>query len=251
MHALSAPELLRVWERAEDRHPIDRGLALLQATCPGWDRQQLASLPIGRRDAMLLDLRERTFGQQLRGVGRCPHCAAQVEFSVKVSDLLGPAAGDVDDEGGLAPAEEFTFAADGCRLRCRLPNSFDLAEIVDCPDEAQARHRLLRRCVIEVVCDEARVPLSDLPETAIKALGAEMAQRDPIAELRLDLDCPDCRGRWLLALDILSFFWSEIAAQAKQLLEEVHVLARAYAWPEADILAMSSRRRRYYLKMVT
>ncbi len=62
---------------------------------------------------------------------------------------------------------------------------------------------------------------------------------------------PQCPHRWPVTLDIASFFWNEIAVQAKRLCHEVHVLARAYAWREADILAMSERRRQYYLNMVS
>ena len=43
---------------------------------------------------------------------------------------------------------------------------------------------------------------------------------------------------------------AELATQAKRLLREVHFLARAYGWREADILAMSARRRQAYLEMV-
>ncbi len=51
--------------------------------------------------------------------------------------------------------------------------------------------------------------------------------------------------------DVVSFFWSEICVQAKRLLREVHTLARAYGWREADILNMSTARRQFYLEMVT
>ena len=85
----------------------------------------------------------------------------------------------------------------------------------------------------------------------MKSLSERMAELDSLAEVRLELNCPQCRHRWLVALDIVSFFWSEIVVQAKRLLHEVHLLARAYPWSEADILAMSERRRKYYLNLVT
>jgi hypothetical protein len=37
---------------------------------------------------------------------------------------------------------------------------------------------------------------------------------------------------------------------AKAYLNEVHMLAWAYGWREADILAMSSARRQFYLERV-
>jgi hypothetical protein len=51
--------------------------------------------------------------------------------------------------------------------------------------------------------------------------------------------------------DIGAFLWEEIAAQARRLLREVHTLARAYGWREADILVMSAARRQAYLEMVS
>ena len=39
------------------------------------------------------------------------------------------------------------------------------------------------------------------------------------------------------------------AREATRLLGEVHTLARAYHWREAEILAMSSRRRQAYLEL--
>jgi hypothetical protein len=61
--------------------------------------------------------------------------------------------------------------------------------------------------------------------------------------------CPSCGHVWQALLDIVDFLWKEVAAGAARLLDEVHTLARAYHWPEADILAMSSRRRQAYLEL--
>ena len=38
--------------------------------------------------------------------------------------------------------------------------------------------------------------------------------------------------------------------RAKRLLMDVHLLARAYGWSEAEVLALSPARRRFYLEMV-
>jgi hypothetical protein len=50
--------------------------------------------------------------------------------------------------------------------------------------------------------------------------------------------------------DIISFFWTELDSLARRLLQDVHVLAKAYSWREADILSMSATRRQFYLEMV-
>jgi hypothetical protein len=60
---------------------------------------------------------------------------------------------------------------------------------------------------------------------------------------------PGLRHSWDVLFDIVSFFWAEIGAWAQRLLREVHALASAYGWREADILALSAWRRRQYLDL--
>jgi hypothetical protein len=77
-----------------------------------------------------------------------------------------------------------------------------------------------------------------------------MGEADPQAEVQLALACPACRHQWQVSFDIVSYFWSEINARSQRLLWEVHALASAYGWREADILAISPQRRQFYLEMV-
>ena len=90
--------------------------------------------------------------------------------------------------------------------------------------------------------------IQTLPETVITVLAKYMVECDPQAEVQLDLSCPACGYCWKMMFDIVSFFWSEICAQARRLLREVHTLARAYGWREADILSLSTARRHFYLE---
>ena len=62
MRALSAAELLSVWERGTGQPPHERALSLLAAACPESSRDELAILSIGERDKRLLTLRAWTFG---------------------------------------------------------------------------------------------------------------------------------------------------------------------------------------------
>jgi hypothetical protein len=71
MRALSASELLNVWERGFIQPPIYRALTLLAVACEA-SPETLAKLSIGDRDARLLTLREWTFGSQLVGLVNCP-----------------------------------------------------------------------------------------------------------------------------------------------------------------------------------
>jgi hypothetical protein len=243
MRPFSAHDLLRVWEVGEDQHPLDRALTLLAAACPELTWDELAALSVGQRDARLLTLRERTSGPNLNGFAECPRCAERLEFDVQVADLRAAAAPDTQVE-----ARELVTG--GVALRFRLPNSRDLAAILGCQDLAAARSLLVQRCVLEANRDGGPVVGSELPAEAIARLGERMAQCDPQAEVLLELRCPTCDHAWRALFDIVAFFWAELAAQAKRLLREVHTLAWAYGWREADILSMSARRRRFYLGMI-
>ena len=90
-----------------------------------------------------------------------------------------------------------------------------------------------------------------VPEEAIAHLSQHLTEADPQAEILLDLQCPVCQHSWQSLFDIVAFFWSELQVQAQRLLQEVHVLARAYGWRESDILSLSSTRRQFYLKLIS
>lgn len=244
MRPLAARDLLQVWEQAEGQHPIDKALTLLTVACSERTWEELAALSIGQRDALLLSLRELTFGPRLDGFAECPQCREHLECTVNIADLCTAEAMESKE---LEP----TLTVEGFEVRFRLPNSLDLAAVAHCDDVTVARDLLVRRCVLQTRQGETEVTVETLPETVIAALAAYMTACDPLSEVQLDLHCPECGHLWLMILDIVSFFWTEIAAQAKRLLHEVHTLARAYGWREADILAMSARRRQLYLEMVT
>ena len=76
-----------------------------------------------------------------------------------------------------------------------------------------------------------------------------MAQADPQADLQLAFRCPDCGHEWQPLFDIARFLWQELHAWALHMLREVDTLAASYHWAEADILALSPRRRQAYLEL--
>lgn len=84
----------------------------------------------------------------------------------------------------------------------------------------------------------------------LHAVEARMAELDPQGDIELDLACDACGHAWQTAFDVCAFFWEEIEARAKRLLQEVRLLASAYGWTERDVLALSDSRRAAYLKMV-
>ena len=201
-HTPTQEELLSVWERGEGQRPSRRALALAP---------DAAALPIGRRDASLLELRVALFGSDFTGVTSCPACGEEIELTFDA------------DEVRRAPTQE----------GLRLPTTEDLIAIEHMTDLATARAMLLERC------------------GASEEMVALMAEADPQADVQLDADCPACEHRWREPFDIASFLWTEISVLARRLLLEVHQLASAYGWSERDILALSPARRNAYLEMLS
>lgn len=242
MRPLSTREIIEVWEAGEDQHFVDRALTLLAIASPDQTRHELAALSIGQRDAFLLTLRERTFGPRLNGFIECPRCSERLEFEVTVADLRAA-------EPEVREAERELVVGD-LTLHFRLPDSRDLAAVLDCPGVPAAHGTLVRRCVTRATSGGSPIEYSELPTEIVTELAARMDEWDPQAEVLLDLRCLECGHDWQALFDIVTFLWGELAARARRLLDEVHTLARAYGWREADIISMSARRRQHYLELV-
>lgn len=242
MHSLSASELLRLWERGLAYQPTERAFALLCATSPGVSRDSLAQMTIGKRDSLILRLRERTFGSQLVSTASCPQCGERLEFNFTTDELSVLRAADAQ--------ERFSLNACGYEVEFRLPNNLDLSTVAQRADMQGAERTLLERCLLHAHLEGEEKSFDELPPEVLEAVVDEMGRRDEQADVQLALDCPQCRHSWQLTFDIVSFFWSEIDAWAQRTLREVHALARAYGWGEEEILSLSAWRRQVYLGMV-
>jgi len=242
MRALSASELLEVWECGLSQTPVQRALELLAVASLETCRDSLPGLSIGRRDARLLTLRERIFGPQMASLVVCPRCGQRLELTFTVDDVRAGSPAE--------PGPEIAMTISGYELQFRLPNSTDVAAVAESPDSSGKRQLLFERCVLSARRNGEATPPNRLPAEVIDAVAARMAQTDPQADVQLDISCASCGHRWRTGLDVVSFFWSEIDAWAHRILREVHTLASAYGWSERDILALSPWRRQLYLEMV-
>ncbi len=239
MHPIPAQTLLAIWEQGWSQPPVWRALLLLTAVLPDYATEELAALPVGRRDRHLLVLRQQLFGPALPGVATCPACGEALEFSFQVADVLV-------DETETAVTE---LTSRGYTLQLRPPNSQDLLAAAQLSDPDEAEQQLLARCIVEATRQGKAVNVKRLPATVRQAVEVRLAEIDPQANVTINLNCPACRHEWPLLFDILNYLWQEIDAWAWRTLYEVHQLAAAYGWREADSLALSPWRRRQYLEM--
>ncbi|MBX3639483.1 MAG: hypothetical protein KF888_03085 [Nitrosomonas sp.] len=254
MRNLSAAELLKVWERTLDRSSVHQALELLANAFPECSPEQLARLSIGQRDTLLLKLREYLFGTRLESLAACPQCRQQIELIFSTSDIRAePTLPAIDD-----PADTtMSLTMEGYKVDFRPPNSTDLIAMEAGITADHTREQLLHQCIQSVARiaenqEEAEIldDIGQLPASLLDTITERMAAADPQADTQLALTCPDCGHTWRAMFDIVSYLMEEIHRWARHMLREIHHLARAYGWREADILAMTPTRRRAYLELL-
>jgi hypothetical protein len=241
MHSLTPLDMLWLWERGAALHAIDRALQVLACAYPGCVSEELIGLPLGERDRLLLAVRQASMGDRMEARDACPACGERIEVDLSCDALA--------DIGGVAP-QEWELEHEGYRLTLRPLNSADAALAARCTEVQSARAVLLSRSIVSVEVGGEQRPFDALPAEIVVSAVASVEKHDSGAELMLELNCPECGHAWSNVLDVASFVWTEIAARARRLLLDVHTLARAYGWREADILTMSEARRAAYLSMV-
>lgn len=233
--------VLEAWDAAAGRRRAARALILLAAACPDRSAQELAALPIGRRDALLLDLHATMFGARLSGLAHCDACGEVLDVDVAIDAVrCSPPDGDEGTDWTPCPGDdaEVTF---------RCPDSDDLAA-ADGADEDAARLRILRRTV-RATRAGTPIAIEQVDPTTIAAVVEGMAARDPQADVVLSLVCPACAATTAVLLDVAALVWQQVDAWARRVLADVDVLARKYGWEERAVLALSERRRRAYLEL--
>lgn len=244
MRNLNPVEMLNIWEQCLNQPLLQKALVLLVAVFPDEQAESLAILTIGQRDRRLLQLRASLFGQQLLTTALCPRCNECIEWQSSIADYLIP-----DDKENKTKIEN-EFKTHNYFFRFRLPNSLDLAAVIECKNTQTARQLLLSRCLLHIEHSGSSCRVDQLPEPIIEKLNQQIEALDPQAEIRINLSCPECSHQWDVLFDIASFLWTEINDWAEHMLQTVHKLAKAYGWSEREVLNLSPVRRELYLGMV-
>jgi uncharacterized protein (UPF0212 family) len=274
MHGPDAPALLDVWERGLTQSLPRRAVALLCLAWPDATEDEVLHWPIGLRDARLLALRRWLFGAEVTIVAACPACGAVVESTFGVDEVMVP------ESPAIEALAVHAIERAGFAITFRLPGSGDLLALAESAAHSQSAHEpaqgsaqgsaqeaaqeaarqaarqdpraiLLARCVIDARgAGGESVDVATLPDAVQHAVAETMAAADPQADVQLACTCPACGWTWAAAFDIASVLWAEIHAWARRTLRDVHALALAYGWREADVLTLSPTRRELYLELV-
>jgi len=248
MKALGSGELLNAWEQSLGKPLLPRMLILLAASCPEIPADTLEKLSIGQRDRQLLQLRTHLFGQRLLSTAVCPQCGERIEWESNTTDFIRKT------PENSAIADEFDLNADGYALRFRLPNSLDITTVINTsPDNDNAekmQQHLLSRCLLNAEQSGKSYDFDQLPASVTRKLSQQIEQLDAHADIRIQLNCPECSHSWSVLFDIAHFLWTEVNEWAQQILQTVYKLATGYGWSEQEILRLSPVRRQLYLGML-
>lgn len=217
-------DFLALWDEGAGCHPLDRALGLIAAV-EGTSREQAATLSIDVRNRALFRIVERLFGEQISLIATCGECAAETELTFSTRDALA------------VPATAERIALAGGAAWCRLPTSRDLAAALAAPDPEDA----LLTAVVEADADDPAL-LAEA-ETALAAQAG-------LADLSLAHRCDRCGTEEESAFDVLDYLWRRVVAEARRLLREVHIIARAYGWSSEAVLALSPARRAAHIALI-
>jgi hypothetical protein len=244
MSQLAANAVLAAWESAQDARGHRRALALLDPIVAelGARGVTASTLPLGRRDALLLTLYRDIRGPQLDTLAECPECESTLEVQLSIEELI--AGYDEPPEPGTRIVD---VDLDNASVRTSCPSTADLIAASAAATVTEARTTLIERCIRSV----RRPDDSDTPLTAdeLERLGAELEVLDPLVDVRIEIECAECGHAWSAFLDVPTLVLAQTKGHARQLLKEVDALAARYGWAEQDILAMSARRRLAYLDL--
>lgn len=238
MTGLPPAALLDALERGAGSSAPERALTLLATAA----NEDFGGSSPGERDAALLDVRRRTFGDEMNATATCSSCDEVLELTLRVPDLL--VAPD------RRPESETVVTVGDHEVTVRPPTAAEVAAAASCADAAEAEEELLTRVVIVARRGGEDVGALDLPPDVRAAIDEALAEIDPQGALEVRTECPVCGTEQRLAFDAASFVAAEVDWAALRLLTEVHDLATAYGWTERDVLALPAGRRRRYLDLV-
>jgi hypothetical protein len=239
----AAEKILAACDSAQDARGQQRALALLDPFAGELGVVgPLATLPLGCRDALLLNLYRSIRGPQLDALAECPQCESTLEIRLPIAEMVN----GYDENSSQTPhLVETDLGTAVVRVIC--PSTADLIAAGAAPSVQAAQAALLERCIESV----RRPDGSEAPLTAdeIAQVGSELEVVDPLVDVRVEIGCAECGQAWAAFLDVPGLVWALVHGSARRVLREVDALASRYGWSERDILAMTARRRLAYLDL--
>lgn len=212
--------------------------------------EDVRELTVGDRERLLLALYRLSFGH-IEAVAPCPakECGATLELDLEADDLL---------VSPNAAAARYTYETKVPReggdyhVCFRLPTGSDQeqAALIAAADPRSAADKIIRRCVLSVrTPDGEPVRLDHVLPALREPLAEAIPHLDPQADATIRFSCPACGHQGAVLFDAGSFLLARLT-NGDSIFAEIHRIARAYHWNEAEILALPVARRQRYLTFI-
>lgn len=217
--------------------PLDAAIGGVLRVClsdaggRAFEGREIAEWTLPKRRQGLIAVAVATEGPMRARRADCPAptCGAQAELLLDLREFRRDWRADRTE--AVLPG--------GRRLALRLPRPADLATAAEGGARgAEAAARALA--------------LGEAPDGDdwIEAADAALSAADLLGDLDLNADCPACGGPISVPLALEPWLSGELARASVRLMDEIHVIAAAYHWTEADILALPEGRRRHYISRI-
>ena len=242
MQNISERDLLSVWEFGVNNSLIETCLLLLSYAYPDFENDEVAAFSIGERDIRLLHIREALFGSLFQNTSDCSSCGQKMEWETTV-DMFKLQPINVTPHQVL-----IQMALKNNDISIRLPNSLDIMEVESGTYSELSENQLLEKCIVN-----SSRPIGDIDKISQdfkEEIFHKMEEKDPQANIQMNLACPECENEWTATFDIMQYLWVEINEWAIQLMNDIYLLARDFGWSENDILNMNRFRRKIYINMI-
>lgn len=236
-----AQQVLEIMDEACALPAALRPLVLLSLLDPQSDWRSRTGWTLGAINRGLADCHRRWLGRpDVAWNTDCPHCGATLALTLPLQAFPEEPSSAADCELLIGPLH----------ARLRPPRVSDLIEAGRSGSLHGARIGLLEACVDSLLIEGRPAVITELSDELIEAVGERLLALDSFAELRVDSVCPACGLACRCELDLGQTLWTELRSRASNLIDDVHRLARAYGWSEAEILTLSDTRRARYLERV-
>lgn len=242
---------LWIGEAGKDENPAHLANRLIErclttgATRSG-DNPIVGTLSVAERNRLLLELRQISYGDDVRTSTACPRCATQNELTFRFSEL--------PFDFGVPEGAEVRLPDGGSAWLCP-PTARDQQDLLSEPglSDEQRRIALLARSLVRPDGREGPFSADEIsgwPPELRSAMFAALDKVLPDLQCEMSLVCIQCRETITAVFHAGAFFFAEINQRSKRLLGEVHRIARVYHWAEQEILALPCPRRLAYLLLI-
>jgi len=192
-----------------------------------------AFLPVADRGRLMMAVYFNTYGLRIENTVTCPSCSSRFDLSFTMDEW-------VDDLTKVKPESlkrgegDYPFKAPG-GVKFRLPTGEDEIAVMGMEPKA-AEAELLRRCLQ----DGTRKYDPEL-------LQKTMHEIAPLADAEFEARCPECSRMQWLHFDLQQYLLSSLLNERNKLVNEIHLLSKAYGWGLTEILELPRSTRRSFI----